>query len=72
MNYSSESKYNRHAVINRIESTQMTKQAHAYSNLKQVAQETNLAKQSQGSHTPFWEWGRAHGIGKISAVLNKN
>ena len=36
----------------------MTNQAHAYSNLKQVAQEANLAKQSQGSHTPFWEWGR--------------
>ena len=25
----------------------------------------------QGSHTPFWEWGRAHGIGKISGILTK-
>ena len=25
----------------------------------------------QGSHTPFREWGRSYGIGKISGVLNK-
>ena len=26
---------------------------------------------TQDSHTPFWEWDRAHGIGKISGVLTK-
>ena len=25
----------------------------------------------QGSHTPFWEWTGAHGIGKIGGVLTK-
>ena len=30
-----------------------------------------LLRTLQGSRTTFWEWGRAHGIGKISGVLTK-